>query len=111
MVLMADLAGAYADTRRRFQELVAAPDDARLMTLVPACPDWTVRDVLAHLTGIATDVVSGTYFAGAGDAWSDIRLATERDRWTDSQVRSRRGRPVPVLLAEWAGSAAALGAC
>ena len=105
---MADLAGAYADARQRLQQLAAGLDDASLMAPVPACPDWTVRDIVAHLVGVAEEVVSGTYFAGAADAWSDEGLAGQRDQWTASQVRSRRDRPVSVMLAEWAGAAAVL---
>jgi uncharacterized protein (TIGR03083 family) len=107
---MADLAGAYADARRRLQQLVAGLDDTGLMAPVPACPDWTVRDIVAHLAGIAEEAVSGTYFAGAADAWNDAGLAAQRDQWTASQVRSRRDRPVSVMLAEWADAAAALEA-
>ena len=105
---MADLAGAYANARRRLQQLVAGLDDTGLMAPVPACPDWTVRDIVAHLAGIAEEVVSGTYFAGAADAWNDAGLAARRDQWTASQVRSRRDRPMSVMLAEWADAAAAL---
>ena len=75
---------------------------------MPACPAWTVRDVLAHVTGVTADAAGGTYFSGAADAWSDIRLAAARDEWTAGQVLSRRDRPVDALLAEWAGWAATL---
>jgi uncharacterized protein (TIGR03083 family) len=98
---MADLAGAYADARRRFPELLAGLDQAALLTPVPACPAWTVRDVLAHVAGVAADAASGTYFPGAADAWGDSRLAAARDDWTARQVRSRRDRSVAALFAEW----------
>jgi uncharacterized protein (TIGR03083 family) len=75
---------------------------------VPACPSWTVRDVLAHVTGVAADAVRGRYFAGAADAWRDERLAAARDAWTATQVTARRDRPVGALVAEWAGWAATL---
>jgi uncharacterized protein (TIGR03083 family) len=105
---MVDLAGAYADARQRFRELLAGLDAAALAVRVPACPAWTVHDVLAHVTGVAADAASGTYFPGAADAWNDIRLAAARDEWTARQVRSRRNRPVDALVAEWACSAATL---
>ena len=57
---------------------------------------------------MAADAACGTYFSGAADAWSDIRLAAARDEWTAGQVRSRRDRPVEALVAEWAGWAATL---
>ena len=59
---MADLAGAYADARGRLQNLLAGLDQAGLAARVPACPAWTALDVLAHLAGIAADIVNGTYF-------------------------------------------------
>ena len=105
---MADLAGAYADGRGRLGGLLAGLDDAALGTRVPACPDWTVRDLLAHVTGVAADAVRGTYFPDAAQAWRDTRLAAARDAWTAAQVRSRRDRAVAELVAEWAGRAAAL---
>jgi uncharacterized protein (TIGR03083 family) len=105
---MADLAGAYADGRRRFQELLAGLDEAALATHVPACPAWTVQDVIAHVTGVAAETVGGTYFSGAADAWTDIQLAAARDAWTARQVQSRRGQPVEALLANWISSAAIL---
>jgi uncharacterized protein (TIGR03083 family) len=105
---MADLAGAYADGRQRFQELLAGLDEAALAAQVPACPAWTVQDVLAHVTGVAADAATGTYFAGAAAAWADVQLATARDEWTAGQVRSRRDQPAKALLAEWAGWAAIL---
>jgi uncharacterized protein (TIGR03083 family) len=105
---MADLAGTYADARRRLRALLAGLDQAALLTRVPACPAWTVRDVLAHVTGVAADAAGGTYFPGAADAWGDSRLAAARDEWTAGQVRSRRDRSVAALFAEWAGWAATL---
>lgn len=95
---MADLAGAYAEARGRLQNLLAGLDQAALAARVPACPAWTVLDVLAHLAGVAADVVNGTYFYGAADAWRDVRLAAARDQWTASQVRSRRSRTVQAQL-------------
>jgi uncharacterized protein (TIGR03083 family) len=105
---MADLAGAYADGRRRFQELLAGLDGVALAAPVRACPAWTVRDVLAHVAGVAADAAGGTYYSGAADAWTDIQLAAARDEWTARQVQSRRDQPVYALLAEWAGRAAIL---
>lgn len=75
---------------------------------MPACPGWTVRDVLAHVTGIAADAAQGRYFSGAADAWRDERLAQARDAYTAAQVAARRDRPVAALVAEWAGWAAVL---
>ena len=104
---MADLAGAYADARRRFRELLAGLDAAALAAQVPACPAWTVHDVLGHVTGVAAAAASGTYFSGAADAWNDIRLAAARDEWTaGSAIQTQPAGG--ALVAEWACSAATL---
>ncbi len=105
---MADLAGAYADARRRFQQLLADLDEGGLAVHVPACPAWTIRDVLAHVTGVAEDAVRGTYFPDAADAWNDARLAAARDDWTAGHVRSRQDYPLAALIAEWNRWAATL---
>lgn len=105
---MADLAGTYADARRRLRDLLAGLDQAALMIQVPACPAWTVRDLLAHVTGVAADAVGGTYFPGAADAWRDRGLAAARDEWTAAQVRTRSDRTVAAMFAEWDGWAAIL---
>lgn len=98
---MADLAGAYADARRRLRELLERLDTPALAAEVPACPGWTIRDVAAHVTGVAADAARGTYFADAADAWADTRLAAARDRWTAGHVRSRRDKPLSAIVAEW----------
>jgi uncharacterized protein (TIGR03083 family) len=105
---VADLAAAYAEARQGLVGLVQGCDAAALARPVPACPDWTVHDVVAHVTGVAADFVHGGYFLGSVDAWRDDRLAAERDAWTAGQVAARRDRPVAALAAEWAGWAATM---
>ena len=56
---------------------------------MPACPDWTVRDLLSHMVGLGADVV-------AGDEPDDHNAA-----WTREQVQTRRDRDVAALVAEW----------
>ncbi|HEX6359297.1 FAD-dependent monooxygenase [Actinophytocola sp.] len=101
-------AGAYEDGRRQVRSLVEDLDPVMLGTVVPACPEWTVKDLVAHLTGIAEDSVRGTYFADAMDAWRDPRLAAARDRWTAGQVAARAGLDVPALLREFDEHSSAL---
>ena len=69
--------------------LVAGLSGDEVERRVPACPDWTVRDLLSHMVGLAADVL-------AGDEPDD-----HHERWTRAQVESRRGRGVADLVAEW----------
>jgi uncharacterized protein (TIGR03083 family) len=56
---------------------------------VPACPGWSVRELLSHMVGLAADVV-------VGDEPDDHNSA-----WTQAQVDARRDRSVGELLHEW----------
>lgn len=79
---------------------------------VPACPDWTVGDLLAHLVGIATDSVAGTFYDGAMRAWLEPQAAEARDAWTAGHVathsRPSLGDLRSALRAQGAVLAAAL---
>jgi uncharacterized protein (TIGR03083 family) len=56
---------------------------------VPACPEWRVRDVLAHLVGLCED-------------WVDHRLdGYASKKWTDAQVARFSGETVEQILERW----------
>jgi uncharacterized protein (TIGR03083 family) len=85
---VSDLATAYRGVRARVRDLVLAHDgdDA---TVIPATPEWTVHDLVAHLGGITSDIVTGN-LDGVGT-----------DTWTAAQVSTRRDRTIGELLDEW----------
>jgi uncharacterized protein (TIGR03083 family) len=56
---------------------------------VPACPAWTVHDVLAHLAGVEDDILAGRLDGVATDPW------------TDAQVQARHDRSLAEILDEW----------
>jgi uncharacterized protein (TIGR03083 family) len=93
-----DLAELYRDGRARFAALVRDLSEDELTAPVPACPGWKVRDVVAHLAGVAEDVVTGNT---AGAPGSD---------WTAAQIRRGAGRPVAELLEQWDEHAAVVEA-
>lgn len=86
---MGDLSAVYRACRQRYIELVEPLDASAADTPVPACPGWSVHDVLAHVVGSAADVVEGRLGGAPGQAW------------TAAQVELRRGRSAADLLAEW----------
>ena len=67
---------------------------------MPACPLWSVRDLVAHLTGVAEDSLHGRFFDGAVGAWADPALAVRREAWTAGQVEARRDLDRDRLVAE-----------
>ena len=76
---------------------MTGPDDAAWNTAVPACPGWSVRDVVAHMTAVAED-------------WASGRLAgPPTDEETAAHVaRFARLRRAPSILAAWSDAAAQL---
>jgi uncharacterized protein (TIGR03083 family) len=80
---------AYQRAAMRVRSVVLELDEGMGL---PATPDWTVRDLVAHLCGVAVDVVAGNVSAYAQEAW------------TAHQVEIRRSRPLSVVLDEWAAS-------
>lgn len=91
-----ECAAAYRALRERVAALVRAADPAALDHLAPATPEWRVRDVLAHVVGVNTDILTGTLDG----------VAT--DEWTAAQVAARNDRSIDDLLGEWEESGSAV---
>ena len=83
-----------------WSRLVDGLSDRDLRTRVPACPLWSVHDLVAHLCGVAEDSTHGRFFDGAAQAWADPELAAQREAWTAGQVEARRGLDRHQLVAE-----------
>lgn len=57
----------YLDVVARLRDIVVAAD---VDTVVPTCPAWRVRDVMAHLTGLAEDWVTDNLSGYASEGWT-----------------------------------------
>ncbi len=86
---------AYTATRERIVTLLrsASPDDATRP--VPACPEWTIADLAAHIAGLPEDIIAGRV-DGAGT-----------DPWTAAQVDRHRGDTLGDLANSLESNAAA----
>lgn len=84
-----EFAELYRTGRARTVELgrTLAPED--VTRRVPGCPEWTVKDVYAHLAGVASDAIAGRLEGVATDPW------------TKRQVEERAGTPLSAILDEW----------
>jgi uncharacterized protein (TIGR03083 family) len=86
---MEEYSASYRGCRERVTEIVTGLDDEDLTRRVPACPDWTVRDLAAHMVGVAADFSVGNLEeVGAPE-------------WTSSQVAGRVDRSIAELIEEW----------
>ncbi|MDT7554725.1 MAG: hypothetical protein QOI16_3261 [Pseudonocardiales bacterium] len=84
-----DLIEEWMLAQARVIELVSAAPPEQAELRVPACPDWTVRDLFSHMVGLGVDVL-------AGDEPDDHNSV-----WTEAQVTKRRGLDIAALVAEW----------
>lgn len=107
---MADTAALYDDARRSVSDLVRSLPEEQLTTPTPAAPNWTVRDVVSHLSGDVACIIVGDFpaefFASFGEADAVVVL----NRWTDGHVESRRDRSLEEVLSEWEENAKVLTA-
>src|SRR5688572_4060626 len=89
-----DLGALYRGARERVTALVddVSEDDAEGVS-VPATPEWTVHDVIAHLRGLVEDVLSGNIDGVATDPW------------TAAHVERGRTKPLRQLIDEWSAEA------
>jgi uncharacterized protein (TIGR03083 family) len=83
-----DLSAIYREARVSLTSLVLQVPDAKTVP-VPACPGWSVHDVLSHLVAVADDVEAGR-LTGPPD-----------DQQTASQVARRADVPTETVLREW----------
>jgi uncharacterized protein (TIGR03083 family) len=77
---------AYDAVRRRLEPVLSAADPQHA---VPACPGWSVRDVLAHLVGLCEDWVHGRFEGYASE------------EWTAAQLERHRGESCVSMLETW----------
>ncbi len=83
----------YAKTRQDMLALARSLTPAQAATVVPMSPEWTVHDVVAHVTGLNADVVGGrTESLGS-------------DESTNRQVSERRSTSLQEICEEWEGHA------
>ncbi|HEX4017742.1 MAG TPA: maleylpyruvate isomerase N-terminal domain-containing protein [Frankiaceae bacterium] len=85
------LFAAYARTRERVVALIAATPEDELNRVVPACPAWTVHDLLAHVVSIPAALSTGRRPTG------DI------GEWLLELVDERSTQPAKELSQEWQG--------
>lgn len=95
---MTSVAQGYAEVRDRVLDLLDSIDASTAERRVPACPEWTIRELASHQAGVATDALAGRLEGVATDPW------------TARQVEERADRSLTEIRAELAGTADAFDA-
>jgi len=86
----ADVVSAYIGVRSRIVELLRELPESEATTVVPACPDWNVAELVSHVVGVVDDII--------GDRMEGVTT----DPWTQAQVERLRGRSLAELADHYA---------
>ena len=97
------LASMYFDIRERVIGAAVMMDDDQLATRVPACPDWTVQGLVAHLVAMPMAIV-------AGDIPDAVMGGGDPTPWLARLVADNQHRTIPDLARWWASDDDALAA-
>ena len=84
-----ELGQLYCDGRTAFIELLRSLNADQMATRVVATPEWTVKQVLGHLSGIVEDAVAGNM------------QGVTTEPWTAAQVERGETRSAEELLQQW----------
>ena len=79
----------WTAAQQRVIELVSGLSEEQAHAAVPACPDWSIRELLSHMVGLGADVLDG-------DEPDDHNSV-----WTQGQVDKRADRDIAALIEEW----------
>jgi uncharacterized protein (TIGR03083 family) len=88
---MTDWAALYRANIDAVTALAEGLDPEQLTTRVPATPEWSVREVLAHLAGSPSDALSGRMDGAPGPEWTSRHVAERSERTTEELVAEIRG--------------------
>ncbi|GGU82503.1 maleylpyruvate isomerase N-terminal domain-containing protein [Lentzea flava] len=69
----------YRESRQRTVGLAMGLSAEDLARVVPACPEWTVHQLIAHLAGVAADFASGRVEGSPGEEWTARHVAERED--------------------------------
>lgn len=79
----------YRESHQAICDLITAENEH---LTVPACPGWSLHDLLAHVTGAMQDFIAGNTGGAPGP------------EWTNAQVERFRGSHIEAIKSAWRAS-------
>lgn len=70
----------HRQIRERIGAVLRAAGEEKDRVVVPACPDWTVAQLIAHLAGTTVALVGGSFPKGDPQPWVDAHVEARADR-------------------------------
>ncbi len=71
---MDELGQLYSDSRATFIELFRSLSESQFAIQVVATPEWTVKQLLGHLSGIVEDAVAGNMEGATTEPWTEAQV-------------------------------------
>lgn len=68
------VATSYIALRARVIDLLRSTPESSGNMVVPCTPEWTVRELAAHVVGVPEDVLAGRMEGVASDAWTQAQV-------------------------------------
>ena len=95
------LVSMYFDIRERVAGAAVLLDERALAARVPACPDWTVHQLVVHLVSMPMAII-------AGDVPETVMAGGDPNPWLRGLVDEHADRSIGDLARWWASEDAAL---
>jgi uncharacterized protein (TIGR03083 family) len=83
---------AFSELRARCMAVGRSITEEQAAVMSPSCPEWSVKDLFAHMVGVAVDIIDGNVDGAATVPWAD------------AQVERRRNDSLATILDEWEGT-------
>ena len=74
LVPIDQVAISYIALRARVIDLLRSTPESSGDLVVPCTPEWTVRELAAHIVGVPEDVLAGRMQGVASDAWTQAQV-------------------------------------
>jgi uncharacterized protein (TIGR03083 family) len=74
LVPIDQVAVSYIALRARVIDLLRSTPESSGNVVVPCTPEWTIRQLAAHLVGVPEDVLAGRMEGVASDAWTQAQV-------------------------------------
>ena len=69
------VSAAYIELRTRVVALLRSTPEEHGDHAVPACPDWTVRQLVGHMVGVPEDILTGNMSGVTTPEWTAAQVA------------------------------------
>lgn len=87
----------YRDNLEAVCHLASQLSNEQLSLRVPATPDWTVHDILAHLAGGSSDVLRGRMDDAPSEAWTARHVDERAARTPDDLIRELKSNADAIV--------------